>query len=175
MANTLLAARGHAMQASRIEHDWLARGRTLLEQAWERGVEIVLPSDVVVATDLKASTGQTVSVQEIPTGHMALDVGPETLKQFGARIDRAETIFWNGPMGLFENPTFAQGTNGVAQRVADAAAFSVVGGGDSAAALRQAGAELASKINHISTGGGASLELIEGKKLPGVEALRILE
>ncbi|MGE0322523.1 MAG: phosphoglycerate kinase [Polyangiaceae bacterium] len=172
MANTLLAAQGHKLQASRVESDWLARGRTLLEQARDRKVDILLPKDVVVATSLEAQSGKTVSVGSIPADHMALDVGPETLELFGARIAKAQTIFWNGPMGLFENPAFASGTQGIAQRVADAAAFSVVGGGDSAAAVRQAGEELASKIDHISTGGGASLELIEGKKLPGIEALR---
>ncbi|MEZ4374833.1 MAG: phosphoglycerate kinase [Polyangiaceae bacterium] len=172
MANTLLAAQGHKLQASRVESDWLARGRTLLEQARDRKVDILLPKDVVVATSLEAQSGKTVSVGSIPADHMALDVGPETLELFGARIAKAQTIFWNGPMGLFENPAFASGTQGIAQRVADAEAFSVVGGGDSAAAVRQAGEELASKIDHISTGGGASLELIEGKKLPGIEALR---
>ena len=172
MANTLLAAQGHKLQASRVETDWLARGRTLLEQARDRKVDILLPADVVVATSLEAQSGKTVKVPDIPADHMALDVGPETLELFGARIAKAQTIFWNGPMGLFENPAFASGTQGIAQRVADASAFSVVGGGDSAAAVRQAGAELAEKIDHISTGGGASLELIEGKKLPGIEALR---
>lgn len=172
MANTLLAAQGHKLQASRVETDWLARGRTLLEQARDRKVDILLPADVVVATSLEAQSGKTVKVSDIPADHMALDVGPETLELFGARIAKAQTIFWNGPMGLFENPAFASGTQGIAQRVADASAFSVVGGGDSAAAVRQAGAELAEKIDHISTGGGASLELIEGKKLPGIEALR---
>lgn len=172
MANTLFAAQGHKLQASRVETDWLARGRTLLEQARDRKVDILLPADVVVATSLEAQSGKTVKVSDIPADHMALDVGPETLELFGARIAKAQTIFWNGPMGLFENPAFASGTQGIAQRVADASAFSVVGGGDSAAAVRQAGAELAEKIDHISTGGGASLELIEGKKLPGIEALR---
>ncbi|MEZ4229103.1 MAG: phosphoglycerate kinase [Polyangiaceae bacterium] len=172
MANTLLAAQGHKLQASRVETDWLARGRTLLEQARDRKVDILLPKDVVVATSLEAQSGKTVDVSDIPADHMALDVGPETLELFGARIARAQTIFWNGPMGLFENPAFSAGTQGIAQRVADSSAFSVVGGGDSAAAVRQAGPELAEKIDHISTGGGASLELIEGKKLPGIEALR---
>ncbi len=172
MANTLLAAQGHGLGSSRVERDWLARGRTLLEQARERGVDILLPTDVVVASSLEAQAGETVHVSSIPADQMALDVGPQTLELFGARLAKAQTIFWNGPMGLFENAAFASGTTGIAQRVADSAAFSVVGGGDSAAAVRAAGMDLAARINHISTGGGAALELIEGKKLPGIEALR---
>ncbi|MCA9643811.1 MAG: phosphoglycerate kinase, partial [Myxococcales bacterium] len=117
MANTLLAAQGHKLQASRVEEDWLARGRTLLEQARDRKVDILLPKDVVVATSLEAQSGKTVGVGSIPADHMALDVGPETLELFGARIAKAQTIFWNGPMGLFENPAFASGTQGIAQRV----------------------------------------------------------
>ena len=175
MANTLLAAQGNNLQASRVEEDWLARGRTLLEQARDKGVDIVLPSDVVVAGSLEANEGKTVEVSEVPPGYMALDIGPESLKAFSERIASAGCLFWNGPMGLFENDAFAAGTNGVAEAVAQAEGFSVVGGGDSAAAVRQAGADLAAKIDHISTGGGASLELIEGKQLPGIEALRSRE
>ena len=104
---------------------------------------------------------------------MALDVGPDTVKAFAARVAKAKTIFWNGPMGLFENAAFAAGTNGVAQALAQGSGFSVVGGGDSVAAIDAAGEAVRSKIGFISTGGGASLELIEGKKLPGVEALRV--
>jgi phosphoglycerate kinase len=172
MANTLLAARGRDMKASRIEGDYLAQARTLLEKAEKKGVDVLLPTDVVVAESLEASSGKTVSVQSIPEAHMALDIGPETVKAFSARIAGAKTIFWNGPMGLFENEPFATGTFGVAEAMAGAAGFTVVGGGDSAAAIRAAGGEIASKIDFISTGGGASLELLEGKKLPGVEALR---
>lgn len=175
MANTLLAAQGNNLQASRVEEDWLARGRTLLEQARDKGVDIVLPSDVVVAGSLEANEGKTVEVSKVPPGSMALDIGPQSLKAFSERIASAGCLFWNGPMGLFENDAFAAGTNGVAEAVAEAEGFSVVGGGDSAAAVRQAGADLAAKIDHISTGGGASLELIEGKQLPGIEALRSRE
>lgn len=173
MANTLLAARGADLQASRIEKDWLARGRTLIEQAQSKGVALLLPTDVVVGKSLDDPQALTVDVGAIPQGTMALDVGPQTVATFSAQIASAKTVLWNGPMGYFENPVFAEGTNGVAHALARSAAFSVVGGGDSVAAIMQAGSEVVSKIGHISTGGGASLELLEGKKLPGVEALRL--
>lgn len=172
MANTLLAARGADMKASKLESDWLARGRTLLEKARDRGVDVLLPLDVVVATSPDATSGKTVKVSDVPADHMALDIGPETLEAFRARVAKAKTVFWNGPMGLFENEAFAAGTTGMAHALAEAAGYTVVGGGDSAAALRQAGEELVEKIDFVSTGGGAALELLEGKKLPGVEALR---
>ncbi|MCA9597481.1 MAG: phosphoglycerate kinase [Myxococcales bacterium] len=174
MANTLLAARGADMKASKVETDWLAHGRTLLEKARDKGVDILLPQDVVVAAGLDASEGKTVSVGEVPADTMALDVGPATVEAFRGRVLKAKTVFWNGPMGVFENAPFAGGTRGVAQALADSPAFTVVGGGDSAAALRKFGDGLEEKMSFISTGGGAALELIEGKKLPGVEALRLI-
>jgi phosphoglycerate kinase len=172
MANTLLAATGNDMKSSKLENDWLARGRTLVEQAKARGVDFVLPTDVVVAASIEATSGKVVPVNSVPGGDMALDVGPDTVKAIASRIAKAKTIFWNGPMGLFENTAFAGGTNGVAQALAQGSGFSVVGGGDSVAAIDAAGEAVRSKIGFISTGGGASLELIEGRKLPGVEALR---
>jgi phosphoglycerate kinase len=172
MANTLLAAQGYDMKKSLYEADWLARGRTLLEQAKSKGVDLVLPVDVVTAAGIDATSGKVVKANAVPDGEMALDVGPETVKAFGARIASSKTVFWNGPMGLFENKAFAAGTNGIAQAVADSSGFTVVGGGDSVAAVKAAGDAVLSKIGFISTGGGASLELVEGKKLPGVEALR---
>jgi phosphoglycerate kinase len=172
MANTLLAAAGHALKDSKLESDQLALGRTLLEQARDRGVKLLLPTDVVVAPDKDATEGQVVSVRSIPDQHMALDIGPDTVKAFAAEIAKAKTVFWNGPMGLFESAPFAAGSLGVARALAETAAFTVVGGGDSVAAVAAAGAGIAEKISFISTGGGASLELIEGLKLPGVEALR---
>jgi phosphoglycerate kinase len=174
MANTLLAARGHDMKASLVESDFLAAARTLMAKARDRGVDLLLPSDVVVGTGTDATSGKTVGVGEIPEGQMALDIGPETLKAFTARTSAAKTVFWNGPMGLFENAAFSAGTHGMAKALAESKAFSVVGGGDSAAAVRQAGGDLVAKIGFISTGGGAALELLEGKKLPGVEALRLV-
>jgi phosphoglycerate kinase len=172
MANTLLAAQGADVKASLYEPDQLAKGRTLLELAKNKGVDFVLPTDLVVATGIDATSGTVVKVNAVPDGNMALDIGPDSVKAFGERIAKAKTVFWNGPMGLFENKAFAAGTNGIAQAVADSPAFTVVGGGDSVAAVKAAGDEVLKKIGFISTGGGASLELVEGKKLPGVEALR---
>ena len=172
MANTLLAAQGMDMKKSLYEADWLAKGRTLLETAKSKGVDLVLPTDVVTGTGIDATSGTTVKANAVPDGEMALDIGPETVQAFAQRVATAKTVFWNGPMGLFENKAFAAGTNGIAQAVADSSGFTVVGGGDSVAAVKAAGDAVLKKIGFISTGGGASLELVEGKKLPGVEALR---
>jgi phosphoglycerate kinase len=172
MANTFLAAKGVNMRASKIEEDKLPLARTLLEKAREKKVDVALPVDVVVAESLDATEGRVVRASEIPEGYMALDIGPATVLDFAKRFETAKTVFWNGPMGLFEKPAFANGTFGVARALADSKAFTVVGGGDSAAAVHAAGEDVAKKMGHISTGGGASLELIEGKKLPGIEVLR---
>jgi phosphoglycerate kinase len=172
MANTFLAAQGKNMQASLVEADKVALARTILDKARDRKVEVLLPVDVVVAASTGASTGTTVGVDAIPAGEMALDIGPASVRAFAARFADAKTIFWNGPMGLFERAPFAAGTFGVARAIADSPGFTVVGGGDSAAAVYAAGGDVAAKMKHISTGGGASLELIEGKKLPGIEVLR---
>jgi phosphoglycerate kinase len=172
MANTFLAALGKKTQASKIEDDKLPLARTILQKARDRGVNVVLPVDAVVANALDSNVGTTVSVDAIPEGTMALDIGPKTIELFGKEIQRAKTIFWNGPMGLFESQPFSRGTFEVARIMSKAEGFSVVGGGDSASAVRKAGDDVAKGIDHISTGGGASLELIEGRKLPGVEALR---
>jgi phosphoglycerate kinase len=176
MANTFLAAQGVEVGTSTIEDDKLALARTLIERARSgrggRSVELLLPVDVMVAGSTEAEEGSIYDVQRIPRGSMVLDIGPRTVELFAKRLAGAKSIFWNGPLGLFEKPLFASGTFGVARAIAAIDAFTVVGGGDSAAAVRAAGEEVASKIKHISTGGGASLELLEGKKLPGVEALR---
>ena len=172
MANTFLAARDHKMQSSLVESDKLALARTLLDKAREKGVYLVLPVDVVVAASTEASAGEIVGVDAIPPGKMALDIGPASIREFSRRISNAKTIFWNGPMGLFEKTPFANGTFAIARAMADSPAFTVVGGGDSAAAVYAAGEAIAKKMKHISTGGGASLELVEGKKLPGIEVLR---
>jgi phosphoglycerate kinase len=172
MANTFLAARGVDVKASRIEKDKLSLARTLLDKAREQKVTIVLPVDVVVASALDATSGEVVDVNAIPEGMMALDIGPRTVAAMTAHFGAAKTIFWNGPMGLFERAPFASGTFDLARAMAAAPGFTVVGGGDSAAAVAQAGDDVAKGFKHISTGGGASLELIEGKKLPGIEALR---
>lgn len=172
MANTFLAAKGVPMKASKVEEDKLALARTILEKARERKVEVLLPVDVVVAQSIQATEGRVVPVTEIPDHHMALDVGPASLAAFQKWFDKAKSVFWNGPMGLFEKEPFSKGTFGVARALANSRAFTVIGGGDSAAAVKEAGDEIAKKFSHISTGGGASLELIEGKKLPGIEILR---
>jgi phosphoglycerate kinase len=172
MANTFLAAREKNMAKSLVETDKLALARTIMEKAQTKGVELLLPVDLVVAPGLDAPSGQVVGVDEVPAGTMALDIGPKTLAEFAKRFAKAKTIFWNGPMGLFEKAPFAAGTFGVARAMTESHAFTVVGGGDSAAAVRAAGEGLAEKMGHVSTGGGASLEFIEGKRLPGIEVLR---
>ena len=172
MANTFLAAQGKNMQKSRVEEDKLALARTLLAKARDKGVEVLLPLDVVVAPSLDSIAGETVSADAVPPDTMALDVGPKTVELFARAVEKAKTVFWNGPMGLFETPAFSRGTMELARRMSLAPGFTVVGGGDSASAVKVAGEDVAKGFKHISTGGGASLELIEGKKLPGVEALR---
>jgi len=172
MANTFLAAAGNSLKDSKLEQEQLPLARTLLEQARDRGVRFILPTDVVVAEDVDRTEGEVVNVRSIPDRYMALDIGPASVKAIAAQVAKAKTVFWNGPMGLFENPAFAAGSIGVAQALADSPAYTVVGGGDSVAAVAAAGPGIAEKISFISTGGGASLELIEGLKLPGVEALR---
>ncbi|WP_437810483.1 phosphoglycerate kinase [Sorangium sp. So ce1078] len=175
MANTFLAAQGKNVQKSRIEEDKLPLARTIMSKARDRGIQLLLPVDAVVASGIDATQGEPASVDAIPEGTMALDIGPRSIELFGQAIERAKTVFWNGPMGLFETPAFSKGTFDVARIMSGASGFTVVGGGDSAAAVKQAGEQIAKGFDHISTGGGASLELIEGKRLPGVEALRLAE
>ncbi|WP_437315434.1 phosphoglycerate kinase [Sorangium sp. So ce385] len=175
MANTFLAAQGKNVQKSRIEEDKLPLARTIMSKARDRGIQLLLPVDAVVASGIDATQGEAASVDAIPEGTMALDIGPRSVDLFGKAIEKAKTVFWNGPMGLFETPAFSKGTFDVARIMSGASGFTVVGGGDSAAAVKQAGEQIAKGFDHISTGGGASLELIEGKRLPGVEALRSAE
>jgi phosphoglycerate kinase len=177
MANTFLAARGVDVAASKVEADKLPLARTIMDKAKSgrngRAVDLVLPVDLVVASSIEAPAGTVVDANAIPPGHLALDIGPRTVEAFAKRFQTAKTILWNGPLGLFERAPFSNGTFGVARAIAASThAFSVIGGGDSAAAVAAAGAEIAAGISHISTGGGASLELLEGKSLPGIEALR---
>ncbi|AUX36626.1 MULTISPECIES: phosphoglycerate kinase [Sorangium] len=175
MANTFLAAQGKNVQKSRIEEDKLPLARTIMSKARDRGIQLLLPVDAVVASGIDATQGEAASVDAIPEGTMAVDIGPRSVELFGKAIEKAKTVFWNGPMGLFETPAFSRGTFDVARIMSGASGFTVVGGGDSAAAVKQAGEQIAKGFDHISTGGGASLELIEGKRLPGVEALRSAE
>ncbi|MBO6938797.1 MAG: phosphoglycerate kinase [Deltaproteobacteria bacterium] len=168
MANTFLAAAGHAMGRSLVEEDKLPLARALLQKADVGAVELLLPTDLRVADSLESQNPQVVGLDGID-GRMALDIGPESAALFADRVRRAETVFWNGPMGLFEKKPFAAGTLAVAEAMAACPGYAVVGGGDSVAAVQQM--NLASKMGHVSTGGGASLEYLEGKPLPGVEAL----
>ncbi|MEE6272454.1 phosphoglycerate kinase [Georgenia wangjunii] len=171
MVFTFLAAKGYGVGTSLLEEDQVDAVKGYLAQAEENGVEIVLPTDIVVAAEFKAdSPAEVVAADAMPAGKMGLDIGPESAKLFASKIADAKTIVWNGPMGVFEFPAFAEGTKAVAQAMQDGTGFSIVGGGDSAAAVRKLGFD-ESKFGHISTGGGASLEFLEGKVLPGVAVL----
>lgn len=171
MCFTFLAARGVDVGASRVEHDRIEICRELMARAEQAGVELLLPADVVVADSFAAQAEhEVVSVDAIGAGWMGLDVGAATVAAFAARIVDAGSVLWNGPMGVFEWEAFASGTRGVAEAVAGAPGYTVVGGGDSAAAIRQLG--LDDRVSHVSTGGGAALEFLEGRELPGVAALR---
>jgi 3-phosphoglycerate kinase len=167
MGFTFFRALGYEVGDSLVEDDYLEEAKRLMEEAGDR---LVLPVDVVVADAMEeGAESETVSVDGIPAGKMGLDIGPETVALFEGHISGASTIFWNGPMGVFEIDAFAKGTEGVARAVAESAAASVVGGGDSVAAVNKLGLE--DRMSHISTGGGASLEYVEGKELPGIAVL----
>jgi phosphoglycerate kinase len=172
MANTFLEAQGKHVGKSRVEKDKLPNARNFLRRAVEKQIAVHLPVDVVVAMGLDDAEGaKVVSVDAIPADAMALDIGPASVETYRKVLAAARTVFWNGPMGVFEKPKFAAGTTAVARTLAEnKLALTVVGGGDSAAAITQAG--LADKVSHVSTGGGASLEFIQGLDLPGIAALR---
>lgn len=171
MVFTFLAAQGHGVGSSLLEQDQIEVAKGYLERADELGVSIVLPTDVVVAPEFNADApATTVSVDQIPDDQMGLDIGPDSAAAFGEVIRGAKTVFWNGPMGVFEMAAFAEGTRTVAQALTEVDGLSVVGGGDSAAAVRQLGFT-DDQFGHISTGGGASLEYLEGKTLPGLAVL----
>jgi phosphoglycerate kinase len=172
MAYTFLKSQGLPVGNSLVENDKLELARGLLDQARSRNFRLLLPVDHVLAESPDSGETRTVDITDTPDGWMGLDVGPKTSSQFSHEILKARTIVWNGPLGMFEKPAFAQGTLAMARAVAAATvagATSIVGGGDSVAAVEHSG--LASQISHISTGGGASLEFLAGEKLPGVEAL----
>ncbi|MGA8036531.1 MAG: phosphoglycerate kinase [Candidatus Acidiferrales bacterium] len=172
MAYTFLKSQGLPVGKSLVETDKLDLAKDLLAEAKERNFRLVLPVDHVLAEAFDSTTTKTTTIAGTPEGWMGLDIGPRTVVLFSSEIAKAKTIVWNGPMGVFEKPQYANGTLGIARAVADAtakSATSIVGGGDSVAAIEQSG--VASKISHISTGGGASLEFLAGEKLPGVEAL----
>jgi len=172
MAYTFLKAQGLPVGNSLVENDKLDLARGLLDEARKRQFRLRLPVDHVLAESPTSATTKVTDITQTPDGWMGLDIGPKTIEQFRQEIARARTIVWNGPLGMFEKPAFAEGTLGIARAVAaatKAGATSIIGGGDSVAAVEQAG--IASQISHISTGGGASLEFLAGEKLPGVEAL----
>lgn len=171
MAFTFLAAQGHEVGSSLLEADQVDVVRGYLETASERGVEFVLPTDVVAATAFSADAEhEVVPADAIPAGRIGLDIGPRSASEFARHVGEARTVFWNGPMGAFEMAPYAEGTRALAEALARSEAFSVVGGGDSAAAVRLLGFS-DDDFGHISTGGGASLEYLEGKTLPGLEVL----
>ncbi|HEX2066077.1 MAG TPA: phosphoglycerate kinase, partial [Candidatus Thermoplasmatota archaeon] len=171
MAFTFLKAQGHEVGKSLVEPDRLELARSLLQRAKDRGVEVLLPVDVEAADAFDAkATHRAVKVTHMRPEWMGLDIGPLTIQEFTRAVGQSRTVLWNGPMGVFEMDAFAFGTKAIAQAVARNPGTTVVGGGDSAAAARKFGVE--DRVTHVSTGGGASLEFLEGKVLPGIAALR---
>lgn len=170
MAFTFLKSQGKEIGKSLLEEDKVEKARELLIAAADKGVELALPVDMVVAPELKEGVEtRVVSVDAIPADWLGLDIGPETVDLFGAKLAGVRTVIWNGPLGVFELKQFAKGTLGIAEAVAATDAYSVIGGGDSVSAVKQSG--VADQISHISTGGGASLEFLAGKELPGIAVL----
>jgi phosphoglycerate kinase len=169
MANTFLKAIGNKVGTSLLEPDQVSTASEILGAAASRGVRVLLPTDVIVADSIDSAEGRAVAADDVPADEAIFDIGPATAKAFAAAIAESRTILWNGPLGVAEKPPFAAGTRAVAQAVAEADGFSVVGGGDSVAAIQDLG--LADRIDHVSTGGGASLEFLEGKTLPGIAAI----
>jgi phosphoglycerate kinase len=168
MANTFLAAKGLDMQDSLVEASSLESARSILAKAGEK---LLLPVDAVVADKFEADAdSRTVDVDQVPAGWRVMDIGPKSVEAFKVALSGARLIVWNGPMGVFEMPKFAEGTFAVARLLAESGATTVIGGGDTASAVKKAG--VAEKMTHVSTGGGASLEFLEGKELPGVAALQ---
>ena len=170
MAFTFLKAKGYETGASLLDEEKIDYCKNMLAKAEESGVKLLLPVDVVVADKFAADAeSKVVAADAIPAGWMGLDIGPETQKLFGEAVKNAGTVIWNGPMGVFEFPKFAKGTESVAAAMAECKGVTVIGGGDSASAIEKMG--YADKVTHVSTGGGASLEFMEGKELPGVACL----
>lgn len=170
MAYTFLKAKGYEIGNSLLEEDKIDLAKELLEKAKAKGVDLILPVDTIVGKEFKNDTEfKTVKIDKIPKDMMGLDIGQETIVLFSEKIEKAKTIVWNGPMGVFEMDNFAKGTNAIAKAMSQADGITIVGGGDSASAVEKSG--YADKITHISTGGGASLELLEGKILPGIDAI----
>ena len=170
MAYTFFKARGYEVGNSTCEMDKLDLAKTAMEKAKQKGVKLMLPVDTKIGKEYKPDTeSKVVKYTEIPADWEGFDIGPETIKMFSDELKTAKTVVWNGPLGLFEFEQFAEGTNSIAKVLSEIDATTIIGGGDSAAAVKKAGLE--DKMTHISTGGGASLEFLEGKKLPGIECL----
>jgi phosphoglycerate kinase len=173
MANTFLAAKGLEMGKSLVETEQLENAAAIMAEARRRRMRLMLPTDVLVAAQVHhRAPREVVSVNAVPTDWMVVDIGPQTVDKYREALSKARTIFWNGPMGIFEVAPFAEGTNAIARAIAERTAhgaITVVGGGDSVAAVQQLG--LIDQMSHVSTGGGASLEFVEGRTLPGVAAL----
>lgn len=170
MANTFLAAQGYDLKKSLVEAERVELAKTILARAAAKGTRLLLPTDLVVADSFDAPADiRTVAANAVPDGFLALDVGPETRAAFAAAVAEAKTLFWNGPLGVFEKPPFDEGTRAVAQALARCSGFTLIGGGETVAAANQAG--VADRLGHVSTGGGASLEFLAGRELPGVAAL----
>ncbi len=173
MAYTFLKAQGYEIGQSLLEADKIDLAKSLLDEAKKKNVNLLLPVDIVAAKEFKNDTEfECVSIENMPSDKMGLDIGKETIEIFRQEILKSKLIIWNGPMGVFEMPNFAIGTEGIAKALSDSSAVTIIGGGDSAAAVEQLG--YADKMTHISTGGGASLELLEGKELPGLKVLEDL-
>lgn len=171
MAYTFFKAQGYEIGNSVCEQDKVELAAGFIEKAKQKNVKLLLPVDTVVGKEFKKDTeSKVVKSDEMPKDWQGFDIGPETIKLFTEEIKNAKTIVWNGPLGVFEFEQFAKGTNAIANALADIEAVTIIGGGDSAAAIEKAG--LSEKMSHVSTGGGASLEFLEGKKLPGIECLQ---
>lgn len=170
MAYTFFKAQGYEIGKSLLDKDGIELAKSAMEKAKAKGVKLYLPEDLVVTTEFKEDAeSKIVPIDQIPADYMGMDIGPKTIEKFSAVVKGAKTIVWNGPVGVFEMPRFAVGTKAIAKALAESGATTIVGGGDSAAAVEQMG--FADKMSHVSTGGGASLEFLEGKTLPGVAAL----
>lgn len=168
MANTFIKAQGYEVGKSLCENDLLPEASSLIETAQNKGVKLLIPQDAVITSELSAEAqGKTVKIDQIPEDYMIVDIGPETISVFGEAISNAKTIVWNGPVGVYEYKAFAAGTEAITKAIAESSAVSVIGGGDSAASVKDLG--LSEYITHISTGGGATLEFLEGIELPGVK------
>ncbi len=173
MAYTFLKVQEYEIGTSLVDNEGMDDARMLLAQAEAKGIKVLLPQDIVVAKEFKEdSPHRTVSVDQIPPDHMGMDAGPQTIQEITSIVKSAGTVLWNGPVGVFEMDAFAKGTLAVAQALAQSSAVTIIGGGDSAAAIKKTG--LSDKMTHISTGGGATLEYLEGKVLPGIAALQDL-